>query len=77
MPRIRYFLDYKKRVNDGSKAPYSHMSAKKADASQGTFFEVYGNIASYSIGNISVYYKKIKSKPLVELVAVSYTHLQI
>ena len=36
----RSFLYYKKRVNDGSKDPYSHMSAKKADALQGTFFEV-------------------------------------
>ena len=42
----RYVLYYKKSVNDGSKAPYSHMSATGADASQGTFFEVYGNITS-------------------------------
>ena len=34
----------KKSVNDGSKAPYLHMSAAEVDASQGAFFEVYGNI---------------------------------
>ena len=40
---IRYFLYYKKSVQDGIGDSFAHMSPTRGDASQGTFFEVYGN----------------------------------
>ncbi|MFQ8601764.1 MAG: hypothetical protein ACLSAO_01630 [Anaerovoracaceae bacterium] len=50
----RYFLYYKKSVQDGIRDSFAHMSLSRGDASQGTFFEIYGNLAndiSYTIKN--------------------------
>ena len=41
---IRYFLYYKKSVQDGIRDSFAHMSPARGDVSQGTFSEVYLNL---------------------------------